>query len=78
MRGPAADIVVAGSGRPQALFVGEGTAIEVPRVHGDAIVTLISPPSVSSPAPPELEVLEARPDLVECRVDGRSVRWRLP
>lgn len=78
MRSPAADIVVAGSGRPQALFVGEGTAIEVPRVHGDAIVILVSPPSVSSPAPPELEVLEARPDLVECRVDGRSVRWRLP
>ncbi len=78
MRGPAVDIVISGSGRPQLLRAGEGTAIEVPRVHDDAVVTLISPLSVASPAPPELEVLEARPDLVECRIDGRAVRWRLP
>ncbi len=77
MRGAAADIVVVGSGRPESLSVGDGTATEVPRVHGDAIVMLVSPLSVASPAPPELEVLEARPDLVECRIDGRAVRWRL-
>jgi hypothetical protein len=77
MRSAAADIVIAGSGRPQTLPVGEGTAIEAARVHDDAIVTLISPLSVESPAPPELDVTEARRDLVECRVDGRAIRWRL-
>ena len=46
-------------------------------MHDDAIVTLISPLSVESPAPPELDVTEARHDLVECRVDGRAIRWRL-
>ena len=79
MRGPAADIVVARQRPPADCSASaRATAIEVPRVHDDAIVTLVSPLSVASPAPPELEVLEARPDLVDCRVDGRAVRWRLP
>ncbi|MDX6376256.1 MAG: hypothetical protein QOE98_559, partial [Gaiellaceae bacterium] len=77
MRGAAADIVLAGCARPQALSVGEGTAIEASRVHEDAIVTLVSPHSVTASAPPELDVITAQPDLVECRVDGRAVRWRL-
>jgi hypothetical protein len=77
MRGAAADIVLAGCERPTTLTVGDGTAIEVGRPHDDAIVALISPLSVRSPAPPELEVIDARPDVVECRIDGRAVRWRL-
>ena len=77
LRGQAADIVLAGSGRPVATSAGEGVAIEAPRVHADAIVALIVPNVTPPAAPPELEVIEARPDLVECRVDGRAVRWRL-
>jgi hypothetical protein len=77
LRGQAADIVVAGSARPVAASAGDGVAIEAPRVHGDAIVALIVPHVTPPAAPPELEVRQARPDLVECRVDGRAVRWRL-
>lgn len=77
LRGAAADVVVAGSARPQVTAVGDGSAIEAPRTHDDAIVALISPLTVRTPAPPELEVLEAQPDLVTCKVDGRAVRWRL-
>ena len=77
LRGAAADIVLTGCERPSTLTVGDGTAIEVGRPHDDAIVALISPLSVRSPAPPELEVIDARPDVVECRIDGRAVRWRL-
>ncbi len=77
MRGSAADIVLAGCERPHTVAVGDGTAIEALRPHDDAIVALISPLSVRSPAPPELDVIDARPDVVECRIDGRAVRWRL-
>ena len=77
MRSAAADIVLAGCERPSTLTVGDGMAIEAARPHDDAIVALISPLSVRSPAPPELDVIDARPDVVECRIDGRAVRWRL-
>jgi hypothetical protein len=77
LRGQAADIVIAGSARPVVTSAGEGVAIEAPRVHTDAIVALIVPHVTPPAAPPELEVSDAQPDLVECRVDGRAVRWRL-
>jgi len=77
LRGQAADIVLAGSARPVVTSAGDGVAIEAPRVHTDAIVALIVPHATPPAAPPELEVTDAQPDLVECRVDGRAVRWRL-
>jgi hypothetical protein len=77
IRGAAADIVLAGCERPATLTVGDGMAIEATRPHDQAIVALISPLSDRSPAPPELDVIDVQPDVVECRIDGRSVRWRL-
>jgi hypothetical protein len=77
LRGQAADIVMAGSARPVTTSAGDGVAIAAPRVHADAIVALIVPHVTPPAAPAELEVLQARPDLVDCRVGGRAVRWRL-
>ncbi len=80
VRADAADIVVAGSGRPVVTGGADGATVDLPRSGRDAITILIRSAGSGVPhgAPATLGIRTAVPTTFDATIDGRVVSWRLP